>query len=61
MGKTSWQVKAKYNSQNYKSVCVQLDKVLVANWEKALAEEGLTKAQFIRQAIQSYLESKAGN
>ncbi len=61
MGKTSWRVKAKYNNKNYKSISAQLDKNLVTAWAEELEKDGISKSQFIRQAIQEYLKSKAGN
>ncbi len=59
MSDTSWQVKAKYNAKAYKVVQVQLKKELVAAWEEKLATDGLTKAEFIRRAIQEYLGASA--
>ena len=52
---TSWQVKAKYNNKHYKTVSTQLDKNLVTQWEEKIASEGITKAEFIRNAIKEYL------
>ena len=54
MGETSWQVKAKYNKKVYKSVSVQLKKELVAEWEEKLAKDGISKSEFIRNAITNY-------
>lgn len=58
MGETSWQVKAKYNKKVYKSVSVQLKKELVAEWEAKLAKDGISKAEFIRNAINNYLNEQ---
>jgi len=55
MSKTSSQVKARYNKKVYKTVSVQLKKGLVADWEVKLAADGLSKAAFIRNAMQEYL------
>ena len=58
MGETSWQVKAKYNKKVYKSVSVQIKKELVAEWEIKLAKDGISKAEFIRNAINNYLNEQ---
>lgn len=58
MGKTSSQVKQRYNSKVYKQVSVQLKKELVGQWEAALAADGTGKAEFIRNAIEGYLEER---
>lgn len=58
MGKTSWQVKEKYNREHYKKVIIQLDKELVAKWEEHLKADRLPKAQFLREAIIEYLADK---
>lgn len=55
MSNTSWQVKAKYNKKVYKRVAVDLDKELVAKWEEKLKSDNISKAEFIRTAINSYL------
>lgn len=55
MGKTSSAVKRKYNEKVYKQVKVELKKELVNAWEIQLDKDGLTKAAFIRKAIQDYL------
>ena len=55
MGKTSSASKQKYNSRVYKQVTAQLSKELVERWEKQLAIDGIGKAEFIRNAINSYL------
>lgn len=55
MGKTSSAVKRKYNEKVYKQVKVELKKELVNAWELQLDKDGLTKAAFIRKAIQDYL------
>lgn len=55
MGKTSSASKQKYNSRVYKQVTAQLSKELVEKWETKLKEDGIGKAEFIRNAINSYL------
>lgn len=56
---TSWQTKAKYNKKAYKVITAQLKKELVEEWEKQLKIDGIGKSEFIRNAINDYLE-KAG-
>ncbi len=58
MGATSWQVKAKYNNQHYKRVAVDLDRELVLKWEESLSVAGVSKAEFIRNAIEKYLSEQ---
>lgn len=55
MSSTSWQVKARYNAKHYKRISADLDKELVARFEQKLADDGLSKSEFIRNAIKSYL------
>lgn len=55
MSNTSWKVKAKYNKKVYKRVAVDLDKELVAKWEEKLKADNISKAEFVRTAINSYL------
>ncbi len=57
MGKTSWQVKAKYNKKAYKAISVQLNKELVTQWEEKLKLDKLGKSEFIRNAIIEYLNN----
>ena len=59
MGKTSWQVKERYNQQNYRKIQVSIEKDLVSCWEEKLKEQGISKAEFFRTAIKEYL-GKAG-
>lgn len=56
MGNTSWQAKARYNKKVYKAISAQLDKDLVERWEKQLAQDGIGKSEFIRNAINRYLD-----
>ena len=59
MGKTSSASKQKYNNKVYSQINVRLQKDLVKQWEDRLLKDGITKAEFIRSAIQEYL-AKAG-
>lgn len=55
MGKTSTQVKQKYLNKTYSQVAVRLPKELVSQWEEKLEKDGIAKAEFVRNAIQEYL------
>lgn len=59
MGNTSSAVKRKYNNRVYKQIKVELNKEFVEQWEAAIKEDGITKAEFIRQAIMQYLKERA--
>lgn len=59
MSKTSTAVKQRYLDKTYSQIAVRLPKELVAEWEAQLKTDGISKAEFFRQAIQSYLK-KAG-
>lgn len=52
---TSAEVKNRWNKAHYKQVAVKLDKNIVEQWEQKIKDEGVSKAEFIRQAIQQYL------
>lgn len=52
---TSWQVKKRYNDKVYKRIAVDLDKELVEAWESHIKQDGISKSEFIRNAIRNYL------
>ena len=58
MGATSWQVKRKYNEKHYKKVVADIERELVIDLEFKLKQSGISKAEFIRQSIKSYLTGK---
>jgi len=55
--RTSSAVKRRYNEKTYKAVSVQIQKALVEQWEARLAEENMSKAEFIRRAMIEWLET----
>lgn len=55
MGKTSWQVKARYNAKHYKRVSVDLPVELVEKFKAKCKEEGISQAKVIREFIEEYL------
>lgn len=58
MGKTSSAVKQKYNNKTYSQINIRLPKALVTEWEEALQKDNIGKAEFLRNAIISYLNEK---
>ncbi|MCL2200326.1 MAG: hypothetical protein FWB75_00030 [Oscillospiraceae bacterium] len=55
ISKTSSRVKQRYNDKVYSQVSVRLKKALVSEWEHKLEADGVTKAEFVRNAITEYL------
>lgn len=55
MGKTSSAVKNRYNKKVYSQINIRLPKELVSTWEARLSEDGISKAEFLRNAIMKYL------
>ena len=56
MGKTSWQVKQKYNNEKvYSQIGVQLPKDLVAKFKRKCQELEISQASVIREAIEEFL------
>ena len=55
MGKTSWQVKQKYNEKVYARIGVQIERDLVERFKKKCAELGISQASVIREAIEEFL------
>ena len=54
---TSPQVIQRYKKKVYKRIVADLKKELVQQWEEKLAENGVTKSEFIRNAIEEYLKN----
>lgn len=52
---TSSKVIQRYKNKVYKRVVADLPKELVAKWEKQLKIDDISKSEFIRRAIKSYL------
>lgn len=59
MSNTSSAVKRKYNNKVYKQIKVELKKEIVEQWEIAIKNDGISKAEFIRNAITEYLKTKS--
>lgn len=45
----------RYKNKVYKRIVADLDKDLVARWEKKLSTDNIGKSEFIRRAIKEYL------
>lgn len=58
MGNTSWQVRERYNQKTYSRITVKLKKDLVKAFDEAREEDNLTRAEFVRRAINQYLENR---
>lgn len=56
MGKTSWQVKQRYNEKVYSRIGVQLERDLVEAFKTKCSERGISQASVIREAIERFLE-----
>lgn len=49
----------KYKSKAYKQIKVEYKREFVEQWETAIKQDGITKAEFIRRAITQYLKERA--
>jgi hypothetical protein len=56
MGKTSSAVKDRYNAKHYTMIGAKLDKELVTDFRRMLAERGDTVAGVFRDAIKAYMQ-----
>jgi hypothetical protein len=56
MSRTSSAVKDRYNAKHYTMIGAKLDKELVADFRRVLAERGGTVAEVFRNAIKAYLQ-----
>lgn len=56
MGKTSWQVKKRYNEKVYGRIAVDLPKQLVQDFKEKCKAEGISQAEVIRTAIERWLK-----
>ena len=57
MGKTSWQVKQRYNKKHYKSFAAQLKIELAEEVNEFCKENELSKPQFIKLALEKLKEN----
>ncbi len=54
MGKTSSQVKQRYNQKTYRLFGANISKELAESFTEQLKKDGISKAEFIRNAIENY-------
>lgn len=55
---TSSAVIQRYKNKVYKRIVADLDKALVSRWEEKLKEKGISKQEFIRNAITEFLKAE---
>ena len=55
---TSSSVIQRYKNKVYKRIVADLDKNLVHQWEEKLKEKGMSKQEFIRNAITNFLKAE---
>ena len=51
MGKTSWEVKAKYNSKHYRNFSTRIKHELFEQIDNYCKENNLSRSQFLKLAI----------
>lgn len=56
MGKTSWQVKQRYNNKVYGVIAVRLPKDLVKEFKEKCKVENISQAQVVREAVERFLK-----
>lgn len=55
MSKTNYEALKRYRDKALKKVTIDLRKELAEEWEEKLKADGLSKAEFLRNAINQYL------
>ena len=55
MGKTSWQVKQRYNNKVYGTILVRLPKDLVKEFKEKCKVENISQAQVVREAVEKFI------
>lgn len=48
----------KYKAKAYKQIKVEYNREFVENFERKLKEDGISKAEFFRRAINAYMDEK---
>lgn len=56
MGKTSWQVKKKYNDKTYGRISADIPKELAEQFKARCKENGVSIASVIQEAVEDYLQ-----
>ena len=55
MGKTSSEVKERYNNKVYDKITVRLPKKLVAAFKAKCTEDNVSQAQIVKKAIEKFI------
>lgn len=58
MGKTSWQVKKKYNQKVYKRISADLPKDLVDDFKELCKAKDISQAQVIKELIEDWMKKE---
>ena len=61
MAKVSYEVQKRYRDKALRRVVIDLPKSQAEEWEKALKADGKTKTGFVKDAINKYLNERAGS
>ncbi len=59
MSKPTNEVIKRYKKKAIRRIGIDMQKSLAEAWETQLAKDGLTKAAFVKDAIEKYLKEKA--
>lgn len=59
MSKPTYEVTKRYRDKAIGRVSVDLRKDLVDEWATAIKKDGISKAEFVRNAIEKYLRERA--
>lgn len=57
MGKTSWQVKDKYNRKTYMKLTPQIPRDLYEKFDAKCKSEGISMTEVIRKGMEKFIES----
>ena len=55
MGKTSWQVKQKYNQKAYTRIVADVPKELATAFKTKCKEKNISQAQIIKKAVENFI------
>lgn len=58
MSRPSYEVIKRYRDKAIKRIAIDLRKDLVDLWKAEIAKDGISKAEFVRNAITEYLNQK---
>lgn len=58
MGKTSWQVKDKYNRRTYTKLTPQIPRDLYEKFDAKCKAEGISMTEVIKRGMEKFIENK---